>query len=82
MVLIAFAKLSENIMHDQLSYFLLSNKKFTFSQYAYCKLQSTIISLMSVSDYLYEYVEENVVSLAFFLNLKKTCYTKDHEILF
>ena len=50
-VLSVFAKLFEKIVHDQLSDFLLSNRKLTMSQFAYRKLHSTITSLTSVSDY-------------------------------
>ena len=80
-VLSVFAKLFEKIVHDQLSDFLLSNRKLTMSQFAYRKLHSTITSLISVSDYWYENIDKNDVNFALFLDLKKAFDTVDHEIL-
>ena len=51
------------------------------SQFAYRKLHSTIISLISVSDYWYENIDKNNVNFALFLDLKKAFDKVDHEIL-
>ena len=80
-VLSFFAKLFEKVVNDQLSDFLLSNRKLTMSQFAYRKLHSTITSLISVSDYWYENIDKNNVNFALFLDLKKAFDTVDHEIL-
>ena len=55
-----FAKLFEEIVHDQLSDFLLSNRILSMSQFAYRKLHSTITSLISVSDYWYEIIDKTI----------------------
>ena len=51
------------------------------SQLAYRKLHSTITSLISVSDYWYENIDNNDVNFALFLDLKNSFDTVDHEIL-
>ena len=80
-LLSVFARLFEKIVHDQLSDFLLSNRKLTMSQFAYRKLHSAITSLISVSDYWYGNVDKNDVNFALFLDLKKAFDTVAHEIL-
>ena len=80
-VLSVFSKLFEKVVHDQLSDFLLSNRKLTMSQFASRKLHSTITSLISVSDHWYENIDKNNVNIALFLDLKKAFDTVDHEIL-
>ena len=44
-------------------------------------MDSTITSLISVSDYWYENIDKNNVNFALFLDLKKAFDTVDHEIL-
>ena len=68
-------------MRDQLSDFLLSNRKLTMSQFAYRKLHLTITSLISVSDYWYENTDNNDTNFALFPDLKKAFDRVDHEIL-
>ena len=79
-VLPVFAKLFENIVHDQLSDFLLSNRELTISQFAYRKLHSTITSLISLSDYWYENIDKNDANFGLFLDLKKAFDTVDYDI--
>ena len=80
-VLSVSSKLFEKVVHDQLSDFLLSNRKLTMSQFAYRKLHSTITSLISVSNYWYKHIDKNNANFALFLDLKKAFDTVDHEIL-
>ena len=68
-------------MHDQLSDFLLSNRILSMSQFAYRKLHSTITSLISVSDYWYENIDQNNMNFALFLDLEKALDTVGHETL-
>ena len=51
------------------------------NQFAFKKLHSTIISLINVSDYWYENINDKEVNIALFLDLKKAFDTVDDEIL-
>ena len=73
-----FPRLFEKLMHEQLSYFVLSKRKLTVTQFAYCKLHLTIISLISASDYWHENISKNNVNFALFLDRFDTI---DCEIL-
>ena len=80
-VLSIFSKLIEKIVHDQLLNFMQLNKILIPNQFAFKKLHSTITSLINVSDYWYENINEKKVNIALFLDLKKGFDTVDHEIL-
>ena len=57
------------------------NKILIPNQFAFKKLHSTITSLINVSDYWYENINEKKVNIALFLDLKKAFDMVDHEIL-
>ena len=66
-----FSKLIEEIVHDQLLPFMQLNQILIPNQFAFKKLHSTITSLINVSDYWYENINEKKVNIALFLDLKK-----------
>ena len=80
-VLSIFSKLIEKIVHDQLLAFMQLYKILIPNQFAFKKLHSTITSLINVSDYWYENMNDKKVNIALFLDLKKAFDTGDHEIL-
>ena len=61
----------KNILHDQLSDFLLSKRKLTTSQSADRNLRSTITSLISVSNYWYEKTDNKMSTLRCFSTSRK-----------
>ena len=75
------SKLYEKIAHDQLIDFLQSNKQLTQNQFAFRKLQSTITSLICVTDHWHSDVDNKKANFVLFLDLKKAFDTVDHEIL-
>ena len=76
-----FSKLIEKIVHDQLLAFMQLYKILIPKQFAFKKLHSTITSLINVSDYWYENINDKKVNNALFLDLKEAFDTVDHEIL-
>ena len=71
----------ERLMHDQLFAFLNINKSITCTQAAFRKQYSTIISLISSTDFWYENIDRSNVNLIICLDLKKVFDTVDHDIL-
>ena len=51
------------------------------NQSAFCKLYSTVTSLISSTDYWYKNIENIKLNLTIFLDIKKAFDTVDHEIL-
>ena len=70
-VLSIFSKLIDKNVHDQLLNIMQLNKILIPNQFAFKKLHSTITSLINVSDYWYENINEKKVNIALFLDLKK-----------
>ena len=71
----------ERILHDQLFEFLQTNNTLTDNQAAFCKLYSTMTSLIASTDYWYENIDCCKISLTICLDLKKAFDTVDHTIL-
>ena len=71
----------KRLTHDQLFDFLKINKSITCNQVAFLKLYSTITSLISSTDFWYEKIDRNNVTLTIFLDLKKAFDTVDQDIL-
>ena len=80
-VISVFSQMLEEIAHDQLSRYLISNKILTPNQSAFRKMHSTITSLIKGTDYWYKYMDKKQLNLAIFLDLKKAFDTVDHTIL-
>ena len=80
-VISVFSKLLERLTHDQLLEFLKTNRIITCNQASFCKLYSTITSLISSTDLWYENTDRNNVNLIIFLDLKKAFVNVDHDIL-
>ena len=76
-----FSRILETLTHDQLIEFLKINKSITCNQAAFCKLYSTITSLISSTDFWYENIDRSNVNLTIFLDLKKAFDMVDHDIL-
>ena len=76
-----FARMIEQLAHDQLSEFLTVKNILTSSQAAFRKLSSTTTSLISSTDHWHENMDNNKMNLAIFLDLRKAFYTVDHNIL-
>ena len=71
----------ERIVHDQIFDFLLENNVITKNQSAFCKLYSTITSLICITDHWYQNIDNKKSSLTIFLDLKQAFDTVDHKIL-
>ena len=80
-VISVFARMLERLVHDQLSEFLTVNNILTSSQAALRKLNSTTTSLISSTDHWHEYMDNNKMNLAIFLDSRKAFDTVDHSIL-
>ena len=70
-VLSIFSKLIEKIVHYELLAFMQLYKILIPNQFVFKKLHSTITSLINVSDYWYENINDKKVNIALFLDLKE-----------
>ena len=76
-----FARIFEKIVRDQLHNFLTINNILTPRQSAFCKLHSTITSLINCTDNWYRNIDKKQLNLSLFLDLKKAFDTVDHKIM-
>ena len=80
-VISVFARMLEQLVHDQLSEFLRVNNILASNQAAFRKLNSTTTSLISSTDHWHENMDNNKMNLTTFLDLRKAFDTVDHNTL-
>ena len=80
-VLSIFARIMEKIVHDQLIDYFKEKKMLKKNQHAFCKLHSTITSLVKSTDEWLNNIDSQKVNMTMFLDLKKAFDTVDHKIL-
>ena len=72
-----FARMLEQLAHDQVSLFLKVNNILASGQAAFRKLYSETTSLLSSTDYCQENMDNHRMNLTIFLYLRKAFYTVD-----
>ena len=80
-VISVFSRMLERISHDQPLECLQTNNTLTDNQATFCKLYSTMTSLITSIDYWYENIDCSKINLTIFMDLKKAFDTVDHTIL-
>ena len=80
-VLSGVSRLFEKVVHGQLFVFPTANSLLSDNQFAYCKLHSTITSLMNSTDTWYKNIDEKKINISLFLDISKAFDTINHEML-
>ena len=80
-VISIFSRMLERLAHDHLFDFPKVYKKLTCNQSAFQKLCTTIISLISSTDYWYDNIDSRKINLTVFLDREKAFDTVDHSVL-
>ena len=80
-VLPVLSKIIEHAVHDQLYSFLTDNNILNSCQSGFRRNHSTSTSLIDVSDYILQNMNQGLVTGALFLDLKKAFDTVNYDIL-
>lgn len=80
-ILPCLSKIFENILHEQLSEFIESNKILSNHQFGFRKLHNANFAVLHLLNDILTHLNKNENILALFLDLKKAFDLVDHEIL-
>ena len=74
-------KILEKLIHNQIMSFFIENNSLCANQSGFRPNHSTINSIANLTNYIYEKINNNKVTLAAFVDLKKAFDTVNHNIL-